>query len=93
MAAIAVTVAGLQRLNSVELAGSYGRSSLALDEMILEHLQQQQALARLSWREQLYCRLVVEGFTHGEIAAELGVSVRSVVRIASSLRGTLDFAA
>jgi DNA-directed RNA polymerase specialized sigma24 family protein len=75
-----MTIESLRRLNSYEESGSFGRSSLALDDLVIEHLQLVREMSELKPRERIAVRMAVEGYTHREIATRSGVCVRTAIR-------------
>jgi DNA-directed RNA polymerase specialized sigma24 family protein len=84
-----VNIGSIQRMNHREVAGQHVRSSSSLQDLIIEHLDLVREMEKLDAYEEVICRMVVEGFTQGEIARECGISVWSVARRLSSLRWTL----
>jgi DNA-directed RNA polymerase specialized sigma24 family protein len=80
-----VSVGSLRLLNSYESTG-YHAAQWPLDEMVLQHLQVQQALCRLDAYQELAARMISEGYTTAEIAAEMNCSPRRARSIVHGIR-------
>lgn len=80
----------MQALNTYELTGRNERTpGQALDDMVLEHLTVQRELAKLDAHEELVLRMLAEDYSTAEIAAEMGVTVRAVLRLRRGLTMSL----
>jgi DNA-binding NarL/FixJ family response regulator len=81
----------VQAFNSYELTGSLSRSAgQGLDDLVLEHLTVQRELKKLSAHEEMVLRMLAEDYGNAEIAAEMGVAVKTVIRLRRGLAQSLE---